>query len=46
MIVAAAITQLLDRPAEQIAQLVDRADDARIDGRRNSRRRLSEQTEG
>jgi hypothetical protein len=35
MIVIAAITQLLDQPAEQIAQLVDRADDARIHGRRN-----------
>ena len=45
MIVTAAITQLLDQPAEQIAQLVDRADDARIHGRRNSRRRHGERTE-
>ena len=41
MIVTAAITQLLDQPPEQIAALVDRADDARIHGRRNARRRLS-----
>jgi hypothetical protein len=46
MIVTAAITQLLDQPPEQIARLVDRADDARIQGRRNARRRLSERTEG
>jgi hypothetical protein len=39
MIVAAAITQLLDRPPEMIAALVDKADDARIEGRRRSRRR-------
>ena len=36
MIVTAAITQLLDQPPEQIAALVDRADDARIHGRRNA----------
>ena len=36
MIVTAAITQLLDQPPEQIAELVDRADDARIHGRRNA----------
>lgn len=30
LIVTAAITQLLDQPAEQIAALVDQADDARI----------------
>jgi hypothetical protein len=42
LIVAAAITQLLDQPPEQIAALVDRADDARIHGRRTSRRRLTE----
>jgi hypothetical protein len=41
MIVTAAITQLLDQPSEQIAALVDRADDARIQGRRRSRRRLT-----
>lgn len=40
MVVTAAITQLLDQPPEQIAALVDRADDARIHGRRNTRRRL------
>ena len=45
MIVTAAITQLLDQPAEQIAQLVDRADDARIHGRRNSRRRHGDPTD-
>jgi hypothetical protein len=45
MIVTAAITQLLDQPPEQIAELVDRADDARIHGRRNARRRLTERTE-
>jgi hypothetical protein len=41
MIVTAAITQLLDQPPETIAALVDRADDARIQGRRRSRRRLN-----
>ncbi|MGZ4254827.1 MAG: hypothetical protein ACXVS6_22760 [Solirubrobacteraceae bacterium] len=46
MIVTAAITQLLDQPPEQIAALVDRADDARIHGRRNARRRLTERTGG
>jgi hypothetical protein len=46
MIVTAAIAQLLDRPPEQIAELVDRADDARIHGRRNARRRLTKRTEG
>ena len=46
MIVTAAITQLLDQPPEQIAELVDRADDARIHGRRNARRRLTERTDG
>jgi hypothetical protein len=46
MIVTAAITQLLDQPPEQIAELVDRADDARIHGRRHARRRLTERTEG
>ena len=45
MIVTTAITQLLDQPPEQIAELVDRADDARIQGRRNARRRLSDRTE-
>ena len=46
MIVTAAITQLLDQPPEQIAELVDRADDTRIHGRRNARRRLTDRTEG
>ena len=46
MIVTAAITQLLDHPPEQIAVLVDRADDARIHGRRHARRRLTDRTEG
>jgi hypothetical protein len=40
MIVTAAITQLLDQPPENIAVLVDRADDARIQGRRRARRRV------
>jgi hypothetical protein len=44
MIVTAAITELLDQPPERIAELVDRADDARIQGRRNARRRLGERT--
>jgi hypothetical protein len=46
MIVTAAITRLLDQPPEEIAELVDRADDARIHGRRSARRRLTERTEG
>jgi hypothetical protein len=46
MIVTAAITQLLDQPPEQIAALVDRADDARIHARRTARRRLTERPEG
>jgi hypothetical protein len=41
MIVTAAITQLLDQPAEEIAVLVDKADDARIQGRRRVRRRMT-----
>ena len=41
MIVTAAIAQLLDQPPEQIAALVDKADDARIHGRRRTRRRLT-----
>ena len=45
MIVTAAITQLLDQPPEQIAELVDTADDARIHGRRHARRRLTERTD-
>lgn len=45
MIVTAAITQLLDHPPEQIAVLVDKADDARIHGRRHARQRLTERTE-
>jgi hypothetical protein len=41
MIVTAAVTQVLDQPLETIAALVDRADDARIEGRRRSRRCLT-----
>jgi hypothetical protein len=41
MIVTAAITQLLDQSAEEIAVLVDKADDARIQGRRRVRRRVT-----
>ena len=41
LIVTAAITQLLDQPPDVIAALVDRADDARIHGRRRARRRLT-----
>jgi hypothetical protein len=41
MIVTAAITRLLDQPPEEVAALVDRADDARIHGRRIARRRLT-----
>jgi hypothetical protein len=41
MIVAAAITQLLDQPPKNIAVLVDKADDARIQGRRRARRRVT-----
>jgi hypothetical protein len=41
MIVTAAITQLLDQPPEEIAALVDKADDARIQGRRRARRQLT-----
>ena len=46
MIVTAAITQLLDQPPETIAALVDRADDARIEGRRTARRRLTDRAGG
>ena len=46
LIVAAAITQLLDQSPEQIAALVDRADDARIHGRRTKRLRLPERGSG
>ncbi|HLH66634.1 MAG TPA: hypothetical protein VKV27_13115 [Solirubrobacteraceae bacterium] len=41
LMATAAIAQLLDQPAEEIAALVDRADDARIHGRRSSRRPLT-----
>ena len=41
MIVTAAVTQLLDQSAEEIAVLVDKADDARIQGRRRARRRVT-----
>jgi hypothetical protein len=40
LLVTAAIAHLLDEPAEVIAGLVDRADDARIEGRRAARRDL------
>jgi hypothetical protein len=46
LMATAAITQLLDQPAEEIAALVDRADDARIHGRRTSRRPLAAKTNG
>ena len=42
MMVTAAITQLLDRPPDVIGALVDRADDARIHGRRHARRHRTE----
>jgi hypothetical protein len=38
LLVTAAITRLLDQPDEVIGELVDRADDARIQGRRAARR--------
>jgi hypothetical protein len=38
LLVTAAIAQLLDHPGEAIKQLVDRADDSRIQGRRGARR--------
>ena len=41
LIVTAAITHLLDQPGDVIASLVDRADDARIQGRRAARRGLA-----
>jgi hypothetical protein len=44
LMAAAAITQLLDQPAEEIAALVDRADDARIQGRRRARRQIPKRT--
>ena len=40
LLVTAAIAHLLDEPADAIAALVDRADDARIEGRRAARRGL------
>ena len=46
LMATAAITQLLDQPADQIAALVDRADDARIHGRRSSRHPLTKQAKG
>jgi hypothetical protein len=42
LLVTAALAHLLDEPAETIAALVDRADDARIQGRRASRRGLTD----
>jgi hypothetical protein len=41
LIVTAAITKLLDQPPDEIAVLVDKADDARIQGRRRARRRVT-----
>jgi hypothetical protein len=41
LLVTAAIAHLLDEPADSIARLVDRADDARIEGRRAARRGLT-----
>jgi hypothetical protein len=41
MIVTAPITRLLDQPPDEIAVLVDKADDARIQGRRRARRRAT-----
>jgi hypothetical protein len=38
LLVTAAITHLLDQPDDVICELVDRADDARIHGRRAARR--------
>ncbi len=48
LLVTAAIAHLLDEPADTIAALVDRADDARIQGRRRARRgsRRSARTTG
>jgi hypothetical protein len=46
MIVTAAITHLLDQPPDEIATLVDKADDARIQARRTARRRLTERGGG
>ena len=45
LIVTAAITRLLDQPPDTIAALVDHADDARIQGRRRARRRLTTRTD-
>ena len=42
MIVTAAIAELLDQTPDVIAALVDRADDARIQGRRRARRQRTE----
>lgn len=41
LLVTAAIARLLDEPSAAIAALVDRADDARIEGRRAARRCLA-----
>ena len=46
LMATAAIAQLLDQPADHIAALVDRADDARIHGRRSSRRPLPNPRKG
>ena len=46
LLVTAAIAHLLDEPADAIAGLVDRADDARIDGRRAARRGLTTALDG
>ncbi len=44
LIVTAALAHILDAPGEVIATLVDRADDARINGRREARRAPAEDT--
>lgn len=46
LLVTAAIARLLDEPAAAIAALVDRADDARIEGRRAARRCLMASPQG
>ncbi len=45
MLVTAAIAQLLDQSPDAIVALVDRADDARIQGRRRTRRRTTNRAE-
>jgi hypothetical protein len=45
LMATAAITQLLDQPADEVAALVDRADDARIQGCRRARRQVPKRTD-